>query len=75
MRTPDQSNSAPDAKWVHYGTGLVCARQCDDTLHDGDRRVLIQRGGKAIRIAGRNAGWRCPVCVVRREAKSLEVAA
>jgi hypothetical protein len=75
MRTPDQSNAAPDPKWVQYGTGHVCVRQCDDTQHLGDRRVLSQRGGKHIKRGPLTLGWRCPVCVTRREAVRVEVAA
>lgn len=74
MRTPDQSNAAPDAKFVQYGTGHVCIRQCDDTRHAGDRRVLQQRGGKAIKLGKLTLGWRCVACVTRRGTQRVEVA-
>jgi hypothetical protein len=74
MRTPDQSNAAPDTKFVPYGTGHPSARNCDDKLHVGGP-VLLQRGGKHIKCGPLTLGWRCPACVERREAVRLEACA
>lgn len=75
MRTPDQTNAAPDVVFAHYGAGHLVPRQCDDTQHVGGRKVMQQMGGKVRFIAGKPAGWRCPVCVARREAARAEKSA
>lgn len=68
MRTPDQTNAAQDVAFGYSGTGHAVPRQCDDSGHVGSNKVLKQEGGKVRFIAGKPAGWRCPVCVARREA-------